>query len=71
MDPYPDFPDQIRIFSQSGSGLRKKSPIRIRKKPESETLELLNVEHQLWKKKGSIDQEMLLVIYAYEYDSFS
>ena len=35
----PDFPDQIRVFCRSGSGLRKKSLIRTRTKgPGSETL---------------------------------
>ena len=40
MDPDPDtdIPDPIRIFGRSGSGLRKKSSIRIRKKTGSETL---------------------------------
>ena len=39
MDPDQDSPDRIRIFGRSGSGLRKKSLIRIRTKgPGSETL---------------------------------
>ena len=43
MDPEPDFHIRIRISSQSGSGLRKKIPIRIRTKgSRSETLPVDN-----------------------------
>ena len=38
VDQVFDFPDRIRIFGRSGSVLRKKSSIRIRKKTAQETL---------------------------------
>ena len=38
MDPDQNFPDRIRILGRSRTGLRKKSSIRIRKKPGPETL---------------------------------